>query len=340
MTNLAAGSLVNNIIGPWASFNTGASTTYATINASNTIVGLGYTGGADGVAPGAASIVTDTTGTLNYSVNTATGTLGTNASINTLRYTAAASILTTATSFTTNGILNAGTGALTITGNVTIGATKELVLNAANSGITITNNIVNNAGGASALVINGSGTTTLNGLASTYSGGTFVNQGSLTTAASGNATDTPFGNASGTVTVNPGTSLALNRTYVPNAVVMNAATLSSGNSFSSTLAGGVTLTGANTFNITGGLAISSNFTGTGTLTKTGASTINFVSGTNYNAGPLIISGGVVGFANAATLFGGSSITWTPANITVGSGVALGLRYGGGSDFTSSQRRRG
>jgi autotransporter-associated beta strand protein len=124
-------SNVNDILGPWASFNTGAATTYATVSGGN-IVGLGYTGGADGVAPGAASIVTDTTGLLNYSVNTAAGTFGADASINTLRYTAAASTLTTASSFTTNGIMNSGSGLLTISGNITIGATNE-ILNGVNT---------------------------------------------------------------------------------------------------------------------------------------------------------------------------------------------------------------
>ncbi len=202
MTNLSSAALVNNIIGPWATFNTGANTTYATINGSNNIVGLGYTGGADGVVPGAATTVTDTGGTLNYSVNAA-GTLGTGASVNTLRWTAGTGTLTTATSFTTNGIMNSSGGTLTVAGAVTIGATQQLVVNAAGNNITFSNAIGNNGLGASSLVITGSGTTTLNAINSTYSGGTFVNQGTLSTAASGNITDTPFGNASGVVTVNP-----------------------------------------------------------------------------------------------------------------------------------------
>ena len=39
---------VSNIVGTWASFGTGTSTTYARNNGSNTIVGLGYTGTTDG----------------------------------------------------------------------------------------------------------------------------------------------------------------------------------------------------------------------------------------------------------------------------------------------------
>jgi len=78
MTGLDSASLVNGIIGPWASFGSGASTRYATIDGSNNIVGL------TGTAAATAAGVTSATGTVNYDV-AAVGTLGGGANINTLR---------------------------------------------------------------------------------------------------------------------------------------------------------------------------------------------------------------------------------------------------------------
>lgn len=139
----------NGIIGAWATFGTGAATRFATVNASNIIA---YTGGT--AAPTAAA-VTDTTGTVNYDLADG-GALGAGASFNTLRYTGAAAAITGA--FSANGIMNAGTGALTFSDAVTIGNSRDLVLHAITGDITLNGNITNNSAGASTFTKTGAGT--------------------------------------------------------------------------------------------------------------------------------------------------------------------------------------
>jgi autotransporter-associated beta strand protein len=292
MTNLAVGSLSNNIIGPWASFGTGASTTYATINGSNNITGLGYTGGTDGTS------VTDATGlatsaTTNYSFGGAGAAIAGN-SFNTLRYTGAGGTMTNA--FSTNGIMNVGGGALTFSGAVTIGSTKELVVNAANGDVTLSATIANNAGGASALTKLGTGTLTLSGN-NTYSGATNINSGTLTLARSG-ATN----GLQNSPTVNVAAGAVFQLTAYDNqflaSVVMNIngtylVTNSSAQSFSGAtinlINGGIIDTGSLTTGGTNGTgsnnswgAITFNGGANSTIAATGAG--NIIQGTNNSLG--------------------------------------------------------
>lgn len=166
LTNDATG-----IIGTWASHGTGTSTRYATVSGGNII---GYAGGV--AAPTAAEVV-DTTGTTNYDV-AAAGTLGAGASFNTLRYTGAAG--TMAGDFTANGLMNAGAGALTNSGNVTIGASRELVVTSPDStrSLAFTGTIGDGGGGASGIIKAGEGTVVLSS-SNAYTGVTTVNRGVL-----------------------------------------------------------------------------------------------------------------------------------------------------------------
>jgi autotransporter-associated beta strand protein len=136
MTGLSKTTLVNNIIGPWASFGTGSATTYATINASDAIIGLGYIGGADGTAVGDASGLVSGAGN-NYSVAAGGGSFG--GSLNTLRYTGGDGTITITTNTTSfNGVMNAGTGTLTLSsGRITTGNSDALVFNAATGNIRV-----------------------------------------------------------------------------------------------------------------------------------------------------------------------------------------------------------
>ncbi len=169
ITNGATG-----IIGPWATFGTGTSARYAMLDGSNNIVA--YTGG---TAAATAASVTDTTGLVNYDV-AAVGALGAGASFNTLRYTGAAGTITG--NFTANGILTAGTGALTMSGNVTIGDSGELVLSNGDSNafrqLTLSGIIRDGAAGSSAVIKGGDGTLILSG-ANTYTGITTISRGKL-----------------------------------------------------------------------------------------------------------------------------------------------------------------
>lgn len=213
MMNLDSASLVNGIIGPWASYGTGASTRYATIDGSNNIVGL------TGIAAATAANVTSTLGTFNYDV-AAVGTLGASANVNTLRYTGAAG--TIAGALTTNGIMNVGGGALVFSGAMTSG-TGEMVINAANGGLTFSGGL-NNSGnlltitgssnvafgnttnfisGAGGITMNGTGILTLNAGGTvaphTYSGPTTINSGILLYNGGNN-----IGSGTGNITLNGG----------------------------------------------------------------------------------------------------------------------------------------
>lgn len=166
LTNDATG-----IIGTWASHGAGTATRYATVVGGNIV---GYSGGV--AAPTAAEVV-DTTGTTNYDV-AAVGTLGAGATFNTLRYTGSAG--TIAGDFTANGLMNAGAGALTNSGNVTIGANRELVLTSPDTTRTMvfTGTIGDSGGGASGITKAGVGTATLSA-SNAYTGVTTVNRGVL-----------------------------------------------------------------------------------------------------------------------------------------------------------------
>ena len=134
------------IVGTWATYGTGSSTKYATNNAG-TITGL------TGTAAATAANLTDTTGTANYDLAAATGTIGApDFSANTIRYTGFdGTTAPGATSFTVNGLLNAGLSPWTIgTNNLTIGADKELVV-IPNGNVIISSAIGDNAGGPSSL---------------------------------------------------------------------------------------------------------------------------------------------------------------------------------------------
>ncbi len=162
-------SLANDatgIVGAWATFGTGVNTKYAMVSGGAV---AGYTG----TAAVTAADVTSTAGTVNYDV-AAGGTLGAGASVSTLRYTGGVGTISGA--IQTNGLLHAGSGALTASGNVTIGASKEFVVNTGNNAVTLSGAIGNNAGGASSLIKVGGGTLTLSGV-NTYTGMTTISGG-------------------------------------------------------------------------------------------------------------------------------------------------------------------
>jgi autotransporter-associated beta strand protein len=60
-----------------------------------------------------------------------------------------------------------------------------------------------------------------------------------------------------------------------------------------------------------------------------------LSGTNTYSQSTTILGGVLQFAKQASLYGGTSASWTAANITTGSGATLALNVGGVGEFTAS-----
>ena len=285
---------------------------------------------ATGTTIGTTSSATDIKVSGNITAQTTTSVNTLNLAATTMTFTNAANVLSV------NGIISSGA---TLSNTTTVSliqpavAGGELVINAT-AGNTTINQIIQNNTSASSLTKSGAGTLVLNSNASTYTGGTVVNAGSITTATGGASTVTFFG--SGPITINPGATLALNNTWVSNNVTLNSATVTAGNSFGSTMSGSaITLNGISTFNITGNLTVSGSLTGTGGLIKTGGSNVPF-TGTNTYTGPTTISVGPLTFSKPAALYNGTTASWTPANITVASGATLGINFGGVSDFNNAQ----
>ncbi len=168
MTGLDSASLVNGIVGPWASHGSGASTKYATIDGSNNIVGL------TGTAAATAANVTSTLGTFNYDMAGGNAAFGVGANINTLRYTGGGATITNG--LTTKGIMNVGGNALVFSGAITAGASGQLAVNSANGNIQFT---TATGAGAYDLVKTGSGRLELSNATQGYTGNVIVNGGIL-----------------------------------------------------------------------------------------------------------------------------------------------------------------
>ncbi len=265
---IASTTNTNGIIGPWAFTGTGTTLDYAVANGAGVAIS----------SLGAATTLPTSGGvaTTNYTLNLAlagnqpqsANTVG-----NTLRYTGAAATLALGTtSLGLNGLMNAGTGLLTITGtaaNPGLVTTGELdIVSNTTQGITISSVI----SGTGSVAFGGVGTTvatastsatglvTLSG-SNTYSGGTTISSGALRAT-----TNTALG--TGAVTVANGAQLQLH--------------------------GGVSI--ANTININGTSALfSSTGTGatpnvTGTVNLQSNSTISLA--TNSSNAAMVLSGAV------------------------------------------------
>lgn len=182
-------------------------------------------------------------------------------------------------------------------------------------------------------VISGSGgftknnvsTLTLSNFTNTYTGGTVLNAGKVTFPA-GSGTATPhFG--TGPVTVNSEATLHTNRSFFNNSVTLNSATVVTGNSFESLLAGPVTLNGITTFSFgtTGGFRITGNISGPGGFTTTGATQWT-LTGTNSYTGPTTIEAGTLRYSAAAAV--------GPGAISIATGGKANLNYTGTRSIAS------
>ena len=319
--SVAAATLANDatgIIGPWASFGTGTATKYATVSGGNI---AGYTG----ISAASAADVTDTTGTTNYEVATV-GAFGAGASFNTLRYTGAAGTITNA--FQANGLLNVGSGALTLSGPLTIGASKELVVTVPPSGqLTLSGAVSNNAAGASGLTKAGSGQLTLQGpcaftgtitvcegslqiLNTTLNGGAFTNNivvnsgGDLQYNGPANQTLSGPVAGGGSVTKWNGGQLSLDGNctfagplYIGGGIVKIGATLGGGN-----YAGAITILSGNNLQFNSGSPqiLSGTISGAGYIDKWNGGQLT-LSGSNTYASTTYINSGIIKIGNASAL---------------------------------------
>ena len=336
MSGLRTADLVNGIVGPWATFGTGSSMKYATIDGSNNIVGL------TGTSAATAADVTDTTGTFNYDVAGGTSTLATNASVNTLRHTGTSG--TISGNLTANGLMNANnSGRLTLIGTITIGSTKELVVIAAHNNISFTGVVRDNGSGASSLLVthpsNNTNGLTLSG-ANTYSGGTTISNAQLVIT-NNNALGT------GAVTVLKGSVNTGSGDFGGQLAVSNNITWSNNMTLSGQGLPGFTgalqnTSGNNTY--TGTITISDTTTriqsAAGSLSLNG--TINLTTASGYGSlfqhvGDIRLGGnGITGSATGFTILGGGSnyLITDRANAWAGT---TGLILGGGSTSTAYGR---
>jgi len=337
-----ADGTANVILSPAITVGTtaAAQTDYAVYNIN---AGTTNTLGIQGAGIAATTQSSWTSSTNAYTYNTAE-TLAATRTINALRYTGGA--LTTATGafyLETLGILNGGSGTLTITGTGGIRqsgtAAANLYVTTGSNAISITSPIVDNTGALTLVKSGTGGTLTLSGT-NTFTGGIVINAGTLSYTAATAATlgdvNTPIiFNGSGTLTsTGAGTVAATHAITLNNGAI---ATFSNA-AIAVTYAGNMTGTGGVTINNT--TAIATTFSGTNSFSgpiniAQGYFTAGSTGATNANNAVLI--------ANVAT----TGLNLNNNNLTIGSlsgggsnatvGVQLGsatLTVGGNNESTT------
>ena len=306
-------SNVNGILGPWALSGSGTSLRYATVS-SNTITA--YTSSAAGT-----NLVNVTTGTGNYTTTGTTNVAGSNLTGNTLQVgaTAAGTITLGTNTLTVNGLMNDGSGLLTVTGgSLAVGSNGELDLvsntqgMAIASNITGTGNVVYGGPSAGALTLSGSNsftgslyfnpTSTLslqNSYALAGSTGLIINGGAASTE-----TLTLLTNGTGTTTSSSGTiTFTQGGSSTAASLTLNGAstTISVGDNNSGTSTGNLEVLGATTIGTPGG-----------------AATLNVIGANSYNLslGSLTLTGNVTLQPSTASLTAGT-VTGSGWNLTLG-----------------------
>lgn len=308
------------ILGPWASVGTSTALQYAANNGSGKIISYA------GASPASAADLSNATDpSVNYSFAAAATQTG-NLTANTLRYTGGAATLANGGFKTTlNGLMHAGSGTLTIsgTGNLEIGANRELVIFGGAQQITIASLMVDNGLGASSLVyhnLSSSKQLYLSSINNTYSGGTTVNGGDLHCQPNTAGTGVKM-LGTGTVSINNGTLSSNNGSIThANSMVFNEATVSAGD-YDVNFSGPVTLLGNNTFipnkYNNPWIALQNTVGGTGgfTLSPSSVNCMVKLGATATYTGNTIITSGIV------QLGANGSINNTPL-IAIGAGATF------------------
>ncbi len=316
----------NGILSPWATYGSGTSMSYAAASGSGapyTIIA--YTG-ATPITSGVSGL-TDTTGTVNYTLSGGGGMLAAAVAANTIQFTGVANtiIASAANPLSLNGIMNDGSGTATISGgNLVIGSSQELVFTGPGN-MTVASVIQDNPSGPSALTMGGGGTLVLTA-ANTYSGPTTISGGTLqlNSAQAAQNTTVIVGVSNG-LAFGPGVTAPLLGSLAGSGAVNLATTdwppqpillTVGGNNASTTYSG--TLSGSGSLVVCGG-----------NLTLTGANTFG---------GATAVSGGVLNLANPSALQnstfcgGNGTLTFDPSvsghAFTIG-GLSDG-NYGGGN----------
>jgi len=284
------GTLANDttgMLGTWAYTGTTTSLNYVKSTA-------GVISAYSGQTAATAADLSNVTGTTTNYKYAAAATLAGNQSGNTLQYTGAATTTALgANSLTLNGLMNSGSGALTLSGTagsagLVTGASGELDIISNNQGIVVSAVI----SGSGTLVYGGPGAGTLNiqGI-NTYTGGTRINAGTVYVRGDLNATLGGPGTVN--VTVQSGATLQGERTNFTGNLTMNGGTWSENNGFGGSWSGGPhTLSADSTFQSGYNQSITGVMSGAGGLTHAGGGMLLLNSADTY-AGPTIISAGSV-----------------------------------------------
>ena len=342
-TNISAGTLQVGDGGSTGTLGTGSVTNDAalvfnrsdTITVSNAISGIGtltQAGGGTTILTGTntyAGTTTITAGTLQVGAGGIIGTLGSGNVVNNavLAFNRSNTITVAYAISGTGSFTQAGPGTLMLTGTNTYTGITTITggtLQIGDGGATGTigsGNIVNNASlnvnrttdmtlgqvisGSGVLIQAGPNNLTLSGV-NTYTGGTVLNNGTVTVAA-----DTALGDAAGELFFNGG-----RLTTTANVTANRATTLDAG--------GGILAPAAATT-----LTMSGVITGTGALTMAGAGTLVLTGANNHtgditiNTGTLQIGdGGTTGTLGSGAVVNDASLTFNRSNVmTVGNAIS-------------------
>ena len=303
------------ILGPWATTGTGSGNTLNYVKSTSGALSAFTT-----QTPATAADMSNVTdANVNYSLTppsaSVSSTLTGPISANTLRVTSSMTADTTpaivnaGNSITLNGLIGVGTRTrISGTGNLVIGATKELVVNWTAGFSAILCPIVDNPTGASSVSISvgssvGEWSHGVSGVNSTYSGGTTLNLPTVNSSMC-NFFATSFG--TGPVTVNGPGMIRSSGGSLANSLTLNGgAGLRNGGTYS----GPVTVNGASYFSLNNNnLTISGNVSGPGGWSVNGAANLTnsaLLSGINTYTGPTTVNNGTLraGRASVANVSG-------------------------------------
>ena len=298
------------ILGPWATTGTGTGNTLNYVKSTSGAISAFTTQ----TTATAANLSNVTDANVNYSLTppsaTVSSTLTGPISANTLRVTSSMTsdttpaIVNAGNSITLNGLIGVGTRTrISGTGNLVVGATKELVVNWTSSFSAILCPVVDNPAGASSVTINsvanGEHTWGGTGVSSTYTGGTTVNY-----PAGGQVNYYASAFGSGPITLNGGVL----RFRSQGGPLTNSLTVNciGGELKGGTLNGPITLNAGTTLTAAGTI-INGNVSGPGGFTVNVAGNHTF-SGTNTYTGPTTVTVGTLkagraSMANVSGAFG-------------------------------------
>ena len=213
----------------------------------------------------------------------------------------------------TGGLAMAGANNFTIQSGTLRSNTagnSDLIVNQWGSGAMAISSVIANGNGNSSLTKSGTGTLTLSG-ANTYTGGTFVNAGTVTLSGAGT-----LGNAAALTLSGGGLNLGTLSATVGNVSITAAAATGD------TIQNG-SLTGANNIdyaasNPRGNAIISANLlvSGGAGFAKSGGGTTT-LSGVNTYTGSTTVSGGILALSGSGTLGNGAALTLSGGSLDLG-----------------------